>query len=72
MELPEPFLPGWYSTKQIQDMLTLKRQMVAYVAQREGWGFKKLGTGKLYKAEDVYKYMVTVGKDQEFTNFPKQ
>jgi len=62
MELPEPFVPGWYSTKQIQDMLSLKRQMVAYVAQREGWRFKKLGTSKLYDVKDVKKYLSSVGK----------
>ena len=64
MELPEPFVPGWYSTDQIREMLGITRQYVSLMAKREGWRIKKLGASHLYDVDDVQKYLVAAGKIQ--------
>lgn len=65
MELPQPIVPGWYSTEQIREMLGLKtRAGVSFRAKSEGWGFTKIAQSKLYDAEDVKKYLIATGKIQ--------
>ena len=60
MNIPEPLLPGWYTTGQIQEMLGEKtRQNVHLIAKRAKWVTKEIGKGqsKLHRAEDVIAYI---------------
>jgi hypothetical protein len=66
MELPEPAMPGWYSSKQVRLMLgNVSRQYLSQLAKKEGWGIKEFtATNHLYDVNDVQKYLISTGKHQ--------
>lgn len=60
MKLPEPVIPGWYSTSQIQGIFdNCTRQYIHLIASRENWPHQQLlgrGTTFLYRVEDIVRY----------------
>jgi len=42
MGLPEPAMPGWYSSKQVRLILgNVSRQYLSQLAKKEGWRIKE-------------------------------
>jgi hypothetical protein len=66
MELPEPVMPRWYSSKQVRTMLgNVSRQYLSQLAKKEGWNIKEFSvTNHLYDMNDVQKYLIATGKHQ--------
>jgi hypothetical protein len=56
-KLPEPIVPGWYSSTQVQGILQCSRQHVHAIARREGWQPRKTGAIHLYQVSDVAAYL---------------
>lgn len=52
-------IPGYYTTQEIAELLSLTRQRVASLARREGWASNLVGNAALYPVDDVREYRDT-------------